>query len=415
MTLPNGVVVGYSYDTASQLTGMNYSLGPTPLGNLTYGYDSDGRRNVAGGSFARTGLPLAMNQTAYNANNQVTTWGTANLFYDLNGNMTSDGTHSYSWDARNRLSQMDLGNTATFSYDAFGRRVSKTVLATQTGFLYDGANPVQELSGTTVTANSLSGGIDEVFQRTDSAGARSFLTDALGNTLALTDSTGTTQTSYTFEPFGNTSASGSATTNSFAYTGRELDGTGLYFYRARYYNPTLQRFISEDPKSFLGGINLFTYALNDPILFSDPLGTDIIVTSYKGGADFGHIGIAVDSCQTSGFYLLELSIPIGPGMSVNTHYTAPVWAPGIVLPDNGTILNSVRIPTTPQQDQALRDFLKNRTNDPGSYSGLFGRTCGNFVSDALRAANVPIDLSRFPKAIMQQLLNNPNYSNSGCQ
>ncbi len=72
-------------------------------------------------------------------------------------------------------------------------------------------------------------------------------TDALGSTLALTDSSGTTQTSYTFEPFGNTSQSGSTTTNSFAYTGRELDPTGLYFYRARYYNPLLGRFISEDP------------------------------------------------------------------------------------------------------------------------------------------------------------------------
>jgi uncharacterized protein RhaS with RHS repeats len=88
--------------------------------------------------------------------------------------MTSDGTHSYTWDARNRLSQIDSGNTATFSYDPFGRRTSKTILSAQTGFLYDGANAVQELSGTTVTANSLSGGVDEVFQRTDSPGVRSF-------------------------------------------------------------------------------------------------------------------------------------------------------------------------------------------------------------------------------------------------
>jgi YD repeat-containing protein len=143
-----------------------------------------------------------VNQTAYNANNQLTTWGTANFFYDTNGNMTSDGTHSYTWDARNRLTQIDSGNTGSFAYDPFGRRTSKTILSTQTGFLYDRANPVQELSGTTVTANSLSGGVDEVFQRTDSAGARSFLTDALGSTLALTDSSGMLQTQYTFEPFG---------------------------------------------------------------------------------------------------------------------------------------------------------------------------------------------------------------------
>src|SRR5260370_37025249 len=119
--------------------------------------------------------------------------------------MPSSGTDGFTWDARNRMVSTLSG--ASFQYDAFGRRTSETIGSTTTSFLYDGANPVQELSGTTVTANSLSGGSDKVFQRTDSAGARSFLTDALGSTLALTDSTGTTQTSYTFEPFGNTSAS----------------------------------------------------------------------------------------------------------------------------------------------------------------------------------------------------------------
>src|SRR5207247_11458895 len=136
--------------------------------------------------------------------------------------MTSDGTHSYTWDARNRLKQIDLGNTASFTYDPFGRRATKSNIGTGTTFLYDGANAVQEVIGGTNTANSLSGGIDEVFQRTDSAGARSFLTDALGSTLALTESSGTVQPSYSFDHFGNTTATGSATTNSFAYTGREL-------------------------------------------------------------------------------------------------------------------------------------------------------------------------------------------------
>jgi RHS repeat-associated protein len=200
-----------------------------------------------------------MSQTAYNANNQRTTWGTASLFYGLNGNMTGSGTDGYTWDARNRLVSTLSG--ASFQYDSFGRRTSKTIGGTTTTFLYDGANAVQEVIGGTNIANSLSGGVDEVFQRTDSAGARSFLTDALGSTLALTDSTGTAQTSYTFEPFGNTSASGSATMNSFAYTGRELDASNLYYYRARYYNPQLQRFISEDPLGFSGGdVNLYAYA-----------------------------------------------------------------------------------------------------------------------------------------------------------
>jgi hypothetical protein len=78
---------------------------------------------------------------------------------------------------------------------------------------------VQELSGTTPTANLLTGGLDEYFTRTDSTGTTNFLTDALGSTTAMTDSTGTVQTQYSFDPFRNTTQSGNSNTNSFLYTG----------------------------------------------------------------------------------------------------------------------------------------------------------------------------------------------------
>lgn len=246
-------------------------LGSNTLGNLTYAYDLAGRRTGVGGSYARTNAPLAASPATYNVNNQLTQWKGASLTYDGNGNLTGDGTNTYTWNARNQLVAISGGVSASFQYDPFGRRVSKTIGGT-TQFLYDGANPVQEISGTTASANLLTGGVDEYFQRTDSAGARNFLTDALGSTLALADSSGTLQTQYTFEPFGNTLVTGTATTNSFAYTGRELDPTGLYFYRARYYSPVLQRFMGEDPIGFSGGTNLYAYAGNNPVSYRDPSG-----------------------------------------------------------------------------------------------------------------------------------------------
>lgn len=272
LTLANGVVTSYGYDNASELTGLTYKLNSTTLGTLTYSYDMAGRRTTVGGTYARTGLPSAQSTTTYDAANELTKWGTATPTYDSNGNVLSDGTNTYVWNGRNQLASMNM-SAQSFQYDPFGRRVAKTILSTTTNYLYDGANSVQELAGSTVAANLIVGGIDEYFQRTDSSGAASFLTDALGSIVALTNSSGSNLAQYTYDPFGNTTITGSST-STYQYTGRENDGTGVYFYRGRYYSPTFQRFVSEDPIGIAGGINLYAYTGNNPISFRDPLGTD---------------------------------------------------------------------------------------------------------------------------------------------
>jgi RHS repeat-associated protein len=159
----------------------------------------------------------------------------------------------------------------TFSYDAFSRRIQN---AAGTSFLYDGVTAVQEQVAGSVTASLLTGfGVDEIFTRTDASGVRNFLTDGIRSTAALTDSSGTIQTQYTYEPFGKTTFSGSLNGNAFQYTGREDDtSTGLYYYRSRYYSPTLHRFISEDPLGFAAGPNVYAYAQNSPVNLSDPTG-----------------------------------------------------------------------------------------------------------------------------------------------
>jgi len=226
-----------------------------------------------GGSLANTGTPSAVASASYNANNQLTQFGSASLTYDANGNLTSDGTHTYTWDARNHLVSMSGSVSASFQYDPFGRRVSKTIGAATTNYLYDNVNPVQELVGGSPTANLLTGlGVDERFQRTDGSGAANFLTDALGSTIALYGQGGNTLAQYTYDPYGNTTATGSSL-NPYQFTGRENDGTGLYYYRARYYSSALSRFISQDPVGFGGGdINAYTYVDNSPANQSDPAG-----------------------------------------------------------------------------------------------------------------------------------------------
>jgi RHS repeat-associated protein len=273
LTLPNGVATSYAYDAASQLTGITYSKGSATIGNLEYSYDGAGRRATLSGSLAKTDLPQPVSGNVYNADNQLTQSNGMLFTYDANGNLTSDGLHTYSWNARNQLVSIDSGGAATFAYDTFGRRITKNITGvTSTNFLYDGPNPIQEISGGSPTANLIEGGIDGYFVRADANGTSSILTDGSGSTLALTDGSGTIQTQYSYDPFGTTTASGSSTTNSFAYTGRESDAVGLYFYRARYYNPHLGRFLSEDPAGFAGGANLYAYANGNPINYSDPSG-----------------------------------------------------------------------------------------------------------------------------------------------
>jgi len=273
---------------------LTYKKGATTLGTLLYTYDAAGNRIKTGGTFARSGLPPALATVSYNANNQQLMFGTNTETYDLNGNLatvTDAGvTTTYTWNARNQLTGIsNSGFTASFTYDSFGRRTGKTVQGTTTNFVYDGLNPVQEKNGGTVTANLLTGlGIDEFFTRTDGVGVRSLLPDALGSTVALGDSAGTLQTQYTYEPFGYATQTGSASTSSYKYTGREDDGSGMYYYRARYYHPRLQRFIAEDPLEFKGGsINIYTYVHNKPLRLTDPLGLavgdwwDILANYYR--------------------------------------------------------------------------------------------------------------------------------------
>jgi RHS repeat-associated protein len=112
--------------------------------------------------------------------------------------------------------------------------------------------------------------IDEPFIRQGSS-EEYYHADALGSILALSDQSGTVQTTYQYEAFGKTTITGPST-NPFQYTGRENDGTGVYYYCARYYNFSLRRFMSEDPIGLLAGINKYVYADNNPMFDGDPTG-----------------------------------------------------------------------------------------------------------------------------------------------
>ena len=114
---------------------------------------------------------------------------------------------------------------------------------------------------------------NEYLTQATGAASEHFVHDAIGSTVALTNGAGAVVTEYTYEPFGSADVTGAATANALKYTAREDDGTGVYYYRARYYHPTLQRFVGEDPVEFAGGdVNLYAYVGNRPTAATDPLG-----------------------------------------------------------------------------------------------------------------------------------------------
>jgi RHS repeat-associated protein len=324
LTLPSGAYADYVYDPASRLTNLIHKAsGGSVIDSFAYTYDGAGNRltrqtpsesisyqydnlyRLLRADYSVTELysydPVGNRLSshisstyAYNAANRLLSDDTYTYEYDANGSLVSKAIRNkattYTYDARNRLVKVTEPDGKTFyefKYDALGRRIEKAItvkvgkdlITTRHQYLYDGLDIAQETKDGAVVANYVRTlNIDEPLARIEADGTvRYYHADALGTVTALTDSTGAVQTRYKYESFGKTEMTlddGHGATNPFRYTGRELDETGAYYYRTRYYDTEVGRFISEDPIGLAGGINLYVYTGNSPVNFTDPRGWD---------------------------------------------------------------------------------------------------------------------------------------------
>lgn len=166
----------------------------------------------------------------------------------------------------------------SFKYDPFGRRIYKSSSSGTSIYAYDGDNLVEEAnsSGTAVARYSQGLNIDEPLAMLRSSATSFYNADGLGTITSLANTAGSLVQTYTFDSFGNQTASSGSLTNPFQYTARESDSeTGLYYYRARYYDPNIGRFVTEDDRqtvSLTEVLHLYAYVLENPVNFSDPLG-----------------------------------------------------------------------------------------------------------------------------------------------
>ena len=284
-TLPGSITQTYQYDAASRLTQVQYRNGATPIDQLDLAYDAEGNitsKKLANGSLAQDSAITATYDAANRMTGITVSGKTYALMYDANGNLTGKqntadmtDTTTYLWDNRNRLTGITApGLAANFSYDPFGRRIERTVNGETIAYLYDGIQAIGEVRAGQATALLTGLAIDEAIARYASAGRLTQLTDQLGSVIRQINEAGTTQSTTAYSPYGEASTSGDDQGNSTEYTGRENDGTGLYFYRARYYDPILKRFISEDPIGTAGRINLMVYVGGSPVGAKDPLGLE---------------------------------------------------------------------------------------------------------------------------------------------
>jgi RHS repeat-associated protein len=165
----------------------------------------------------------------------------------------------------------------SFKYDPFGRRIYKSSSSGTSIYAYDGVNLVEEAnsSGAAVARYTQQGiNTDEPLAMLRSSTTSYYEADGLGSVTSLSNGAGSLAQTYTFDSFGNQTASTGSLTNPFRYTAREFDTeTALYYMRTRYFDPATGRFLTEDTIGFDGdGPNFYAYVGNSPTDFTDPFG-----------------------------------------------------------------------------------------------------------------------------------------------
>ena len=272
----SNATTNYFYDDQGKL---NEEAGP--YADIKYGYDNVGNRltrTVSGSTTAL--LPNGATTNAYDLNDRIATVnGVATHTYDADGNETTVNGQAASYDFENHL--VSLGSVASYAYDADGNRYSASNLGATTSYVVDTSLPyasvVEEYNGTTLAARYDYG--DDLVRMDRGSGVYYYIYDGLGSTRQLVNTTGAVTDSYGYSAFGEMASRTGSTVNPFLFNAQQFDqASGDYYLRARYYDQSNGRFVSQDP--FEGNnedpisLHRYLYANNDPINMTDPGGED---------------------------------------------------------------------------------------------------------------------------------------------
>jgi RHS repeat-associated protein len=289
----------------------------------TFQYTTDAEAQITGTtqtSDAAPSYPAAGQQTAgFNNLNQITTLenpppsGQA-YSYDADGNLLSDGTRDYSWDAENRLVGMTYpahsGQATAFAYDGLGQRVTITDTPAgggspvATSYVWCGAGPCQARNSSNVVTREYYA--EGEFVPGTSAVSYYYGIDNLGSVRRVFYAGGAP--SYDYDPYGNPLQTTPPVTD-FGYAGMFLhQPSGLYLTLYRAYDPYSGRWLSRDPVGAAGGINLYAYVKDAPVLYRDRLGLcPCDAPSGNGPGLVANIGAGVPGVPGAGFGITATS------------------------------------------------------------------------------------------------------------
>ncbi|WP_310249210.1 RHS repeat-associated core domain-containing protein [Sphingopyxis sp. BE259] len=281
VTFGNGSAQSFGYDASQRLQTLTNNLGGSATTHdltQTFAYNPAGQ--IA--SVARSNDAYAW-QAHYNIDrayiadglNRIMNVGSTAFGYDGRGNLTSDGTNSFTYTAENLLKTGPGG--ATLAYDPLGRLYETVKSPTTTRFEYDGVDLIGEYNGgNAVQRRYVHGpGIDNPIawyegSAIDSTTRRFLMADERGSVVSITDSAGATVHINAYDEYG-IPAPGNV--GRFGYTGQTwLPELGMWYYKARIYSPTLGRFMQTDPIGYADGMNWHNYVGSDPVNFTDPMG-----------------------------------------------------------------------------------------------------------------------------------------------